>query len=351
MHWKNELFQNAYALARNYPRRVALQQGILIIAGQKLWNPHEYTVSDDDFSRMSEELCSKCHEKLSKKRVFPCFFGLDTETAMRYDNMYKGQYLHAALGTEGYWHPQMWVEYQFANKSLRNSIHAASRHGVEVRVCDWDVLHSSANIREDFKRVQQEWLRVKRLPPLHFVAEPYNFGTTSVVNTDKSSRILLGAWQKDDLIGFIAGFLRRYDNTWYLDQCVRTHTAPQGTMELLIDAAMKLLAHNGQKVLATLGLMPLLPNPFMVSPHLHRANTFEKMLNVGAILASPLYNAAGLTHFKRKFHPSHEEVLWCSYHRSISSPRLALGLVESFCKQPVLSIALGSIIRKGIELH
>jgi phosphatidylglycerol lysyltransferase len=180
-----------------------------------------------------------------------------------------------------------------------------------------------------------EWLDLKRLPALHFVAEADIFHQRN----DMSERRFFAAFHEDRIISYTSVIFRKVDNCWYLDQFVRLPNAPNGTMELLIDYTMRTLASE-QYQSATLGLMPFASNTNSLLPNKLRGRRFEQAMRFGATFGASLYNTRGLTHFKQKFRPDSLVPLYLSYHHSTPLWRLGTALVESMCGMSLTKVLI-----------
>jgi phosphatidylglycerol lysyltransferase len=114
---------------------------------------------------------------------------------------------------------------------------------------------------------------------------------------------------------------------WFIDDLIRAPTAPNGTMELLIDAAMNDAAASGSDYM-TLGLSPLAGE---VAPSLSLARRY----------ATPLYDFVGLRAFKAKLRPER----WTPIHLSYPAGQTALGAVY----QSLRAFAQRGLARYGLE--
>jgi phosphatidylglycerol lysyltransferase len=138
-------------------------------------------------------------------------------------------------------------------------------------------------------------------------------------------------------------------NGWLIAQIVRGQTAPNGTAELLIDAAMHTLADAGATYV-TLGLAPLSPHASDDGPP--PSALIRLLLAWTRAHGHRFYNFAGLDAFKAKLQPDHWEPVYAlSAERQTSLRTLyAIGSAFGMAAPPVfLSYALLRAVAQ--ELH
>jgi phosphatidylglycerol lysyltransferase len=155
----------------------------------------------------------------------------------------------------------------------------------------------------------QGWLGSRGLPPLHFLVE-------SDTLTNLRDRRTFVATRDDRVIGFVVGSPIPLRDGWLIEQVVRRPEAPNGTAELLLDAAIRRLGEAGSDHVA-LGAAPLS----------ERAGRIEVSPVVRGVLAwarahtRRFYNFAGLEAFKAKFNPD----WWEPVYAIAREPRFSLG--------------------------
>jgi len=96
-------------------------------------------------------------------------------------------------------------------------------------------------------------------------------------------------------------------NGWLVEQIVRGSDAPNGTAELLIDAAMRAIADSGSTY-ATLGLSPLSQRAGIIPPP--EPLWLRFILRWCRLHGSRFYNFIGLDAFKAKFNPEDWEPIY-----------------------------------------
>ncbi|HWB54759.1 MAG TPA: phosphatidylglycerol lysyltransferase domain-containing protein, partial [Tepidisphaeraceae bacterium] len=158
-------------------------------------------------------------------------------------------------------------------------------------------------------------------------------------------RLLWVAMRHGEPVGFLLASPVRQRNGYLLEQIVRSSSAPNGTAELLIDAAMRCLAEL-KCTYATLGLVALAKHA-----HQHMA---ENPLWLRAILAwarahgCRFYNFQGLEAFRTKLHPQTWEPIFAIANEPTFSPHTLHAVAAAFCESSP-AVALARAIGKAIR--
>jgi phosphatidylglycerol lysyltransferase len=248
----------------------------------------------------------------------------------RLESIYQDSPAHARilLGAQPVWQPKNWAQIVRAHKSLRAQLNRARNKGVVV--AEWP--REKAARHPALAACLHEWLDAKGLPPLHFMVEPETLGRLF-------DRRVFVAEQAGAVAGFVILSPVATRNGWLFEQFVHRPGAPNGTVELMIDAAMRALAENGCDY-ATLGLSPL-SDRADVRP-------FDNPLWLRLLLgwmrrhAQRFYNFDGLDRFKAKLRPERWEPIFAVYNRPRISPRTLYAIAAAFSEnKPVRLIAGG----------
>jgi phosphatidylglycerol lysyltransferase len=126
-------------------------------------------------------------------------------------------------------------------------------------------------------------------------------------------------------VGFLVASPVPARNGWLIEQFVRGYRAPNGTAELLIDAAMRTLAAQGASYV-TLGLAPLsrharpVPGPMWL----------RVLLAWVRLHGRRFYNFEGLDSFKAKFQPPAWEEILAIYNEPRFEPRALYAIAAAF---------------------
>jgi phosphatidylglycerol lysyltransferase len=204
-----------------------------------------------------------------------------------------GRWSAASLGAQPSWDPHRWPSILERRASLRAQLNRARNKGVQVTEWDAERARGSAELRASL----DEWLASRHLPPLHFLVESDTLGRL------EDRRVFVAA-SGSSVLGFLLASPIPARNGWLVEQIIRGRRAPNGTAELLLDAAMRSLAASGVTYV-TLGLAPL-----------SRHSRFDRRrmplwLRFGLTWLRAhgrrFYNFEGLDRFKAKFDPDRWE--------------------------------------------
>ncbi len=187
-----------------------------------------------------------------------------------------------AIGEQPVWTAARWPDVLASHASLRYQVKRARNRGLVVR----PALPAD---RATIAAIAADWQTLHRMPPMHFIVE---LDPVAIART----RHVLVAEKAGALVGFTALVPIPARDRVFVEHLVRLPDAPNGTPELLIDAAMR--AGLGAEV--TLGLAPL-------------SGAVPWWLRVARRLGNPLYDFAGLRAFKDKLQPhAWEPVYLCA---------------------------------------
>lgn len=220
------------------------------------------------------------------------------------------------VGRQAWWHAGRWPRVLAAVPSLREQLRRARRKGVAVRAVAAAELRQSPAVAELLAR----WQAVHHLAPMQFLV--------TVAPFTGERRQLFVAEQHGRLCGLMAlAPLQRCG--FSATEFVRDPRAPNGTVELLFDAALRWAGERGAGRL-TLGLLPLsgeLPPALLLARRLSRS----------------LFDFRGLEAFKQKLRPQRWQRLWLGH--SGSSLRAVADLLAAFAGGPLWWFALRTALR------
>ena len=270
----------------------------------------------------------------ARRRI--CYFGAGERLERRL--IPTGGWSAASLGAQPSWTPSRWPDLIQRHKSLRAQLNRARNKSVSIS--EW-----TSVAERDRARLQQclaDWLERRGLPPLHFLVEPDTLGQLS-------DRRLFVAMRQDDVVGFLVASPVPARRGWLIEQIIRGSSAPNGTAELLVDAAMRALAESGAQYV-TLGLSPLsrhsafddarMPAWLRIALRWVRAH------------ARRFYDFEGLDRFKSKFDPEAWEDIVALADASRFPPRALWGIASAFSQGSPISLiarALGRAARQELR--
>lgn len=219
------------------------------------------------------------------------------------------------------WDPREWAATVQANRSLREQIKRPRGKGVSVRaVAPREMANLQSPLRTQCDRIIRAWLQERGMSELKFMVRlhPYGF---------PEQRRYVVAEQAGRVIGFAVAIPVYGRQGWFIEDLVREPQAPNGTVELLIDALMRGFAEEGCHY-ATLGLAPL-------------AGRVRPLLAFTRNYTTRLYNFPGVRSFKEKLRPKLWEPVFLAY------PRGELGVLAM--SDVLAAFASGGLMRFGLE--
>lgn len=238
------------------------------------------------------------------------------------------EYSTVVLGAQPTWNPAGWNEIIKSQRSLRAQLSRAKNKGVEVE--EWSTQRATQN--PELRRVLDEWLRTRGLPTLHFLVEPE---TLSFLE----DRRVFVASQNGHAVGFVTLCPIPARNGWLTEQFPRGDGAPNGTVELLMDAAIRAIAEQDAQYI-TMGLVPLSEQGCL--PEEENPAWLKILLAWTRAHGRRFYNFGGLESFKAKFQPDSWEAIYAISNEKEFSPRSLYAIAAAFTEtSPLLAVASG----------
>ena len=275
------------------------------------------------------EVAEEFENDSAQTREKVCYFCAEARLESIYEHSAK--YSKILLGAQPVWKPSEWAKIVSKHKSLRAQINRARNKN--VKVSEWNIEKASNNplLRECLEK----WLAAKGLPPLHFLVEP------NTLNRLENRRVFV-AEIENNVVGFILISLVSRRNGWLFEQFPHVPNSPNGTVELMIDFVMRVLASENFEY-ATLGLSPLSV----------RANIkpFQNPFWLRILLAwlrkhgQRFYNFDGLDAFKAKLQPERWEPIFAVANESKISPRTIYAIASVFSGNHPFRLLFGGLWR------
>ena len=258
-----------------------------------------------------------------------CYFCAEA----RLESIYADSPDHAKvlLGAQPVWQPGNWERIIAKHKSLRAQLNRARNKGVTVTEWTSEKAHDNPAL----KKCLSEWLLSKGLPPLHFLVEPNTLSRLF-------DRRIFVAERGAEVVGFVILSPVSTRNGWLFEQFPHRPGAPNGTVELMIDAAMSSLADEGFEY-ATLGLSPLSTRA-QIEP-------FQNPLWLRVLLAwmrkhaQRFYNFEGLDAFKAKLQPEKWEPVFAISNERQMSARTLYAVASAFSGNAPVRLLFGGLWR------
>ncbi|HUN58281.1 MAG TPA: DUF2156 domain-containing protein [Candidatus Binataceae bacterium] len=229
-------------------------------------------------------------------------------------------YSTIVIGAQPVWNPQEWPELAVARRAIRSQVARARNKGLTVeRIAD-----RSGQAESELQRILDEWLNARALPPLHFLVEP------QIARAEHPDRMTMVARREEKAVAFLVASPVAARNGYLIEQVARSPWAPNGSSELLIDAAMRHLADEGRDF-ATLGLVALSTRAAGI-----KTNPWwlRLMMMIARAHANRFYNFRGLERFRMKMAPKHWETIFAIANEPRFSMRTLYAIGEAFAGIP-----------------
>jgi phosphatidylglycerol lysyltransferase len=155
-------------------------------------------------------------------------------------------------------------------------------------------------------------------------------------------RLVFVAEQEGRVVGFLVASPVPARRGWLVEQIVRGSGAPNGTAELLLDAAFTAMISDGSAYV-TLGLAPLSDRAGkgpIVDPWWLRW-----MLRWVRAHGRRFYNFDGLDRFKAKFDPEWWEPVFAVTNQPEFRPRTLYAVAQAFSDNAPIAMVLGAVGR------
>jgi len=235
------------------------------------------------------------------------------------------------IGAQSVWHPAKWDSIVSVHRSLRAQLNRAKNKGVTV--AEWQIDDAAAHPK--LQRCLDAWLDSKGLPPLRFMVE------TDTLARLEGRRVFV-AEANGSVVGFVVLSPIATRNGWLYEQFPHTPKTPNGTVELMIDTAMRSMADGGYEY-ATLGLSPLSTRsdvPKFDNPAWLRLFLFWLRKH-----GQRFYNFDGLDAFKAKLRPENWEPIFAVSNEKELSFRTIYAIASAFSGGSPIRLFSGGIAK------
>jgi phosphatidylglycerol lysyltransferase len=304
------------------------QQRRWIVAGAPVCEP----------SRLRDEAAAFEREAAERAAAKVCYFCAMERT--RDTIAQDGRHAVIAIGAQPVWDPRGWGErVRRPRSSLRAQLNRARNKGVTV------VIPSARPVpyRPELEHCLAEWLAARPLPPMHFLVEPDTLGGVLADRRLYVAMREIGGEHR--VVAFLVASPVPLRNGYLIEQIVRANGCPNGTAELLIDAAMRDLAACGATYV-TQGLVALSTNARMAMND--NPLWFRALTGWARAHGNRFYNFCGLEAFRTKMTPDSWEMIYAIANEPRFTPLTLNAVARAFCQgSPV--VALSRAITKAIR--
>ena len=228
------------------------------------------------------------------------------------------------IGEQPVWDPQDWAAKLKAHRSLREQLRRARAKGVVIRTVTSETLSEDRALRSTLEAMIARWLAARTMSRMSFLVD-----VNPLERLDQ--RLLFVAERQERVVGLLSLSPVPARDGWLFEHLLRDPAAPNGTSELLVDHAMRVVAERGDRW-ATLGLAPL-------------AGPISGWLRAARSLSRPLFNFDGLAAFKRKLRPDAWAPIYLVYPRESNSALAMIDGLRAFAGGSLVGFAVRTALR------
>ncbi|MBK8980398.1 MAG: DUF2156 domain-containing protein [Planctomycetes bacterium] len=214
------------------------------------------------------------------------------------------------VGEQPVWRTADWPAVLARKRSLREQLRRARAKGVTVRrVAPAELARPEAPLRRAIESLVDRWLRTRAMAPMGFVVRIAPF-------EQLDERRFFVAERASEPCAILIAVPLPARGRAVLQDALRDPRAPNGTMELLFDAALRQLAADDIRDV-TFGLAPL-------------ARVTAAPLQLAARWSRWLYDFRGLLHFKEKLTPGSWRPVHVAFDADVSPFRAIVEVLRAF---------------------
>ncbi|HEX6246029.1 MAG TPA: phosphatidylglycerol lysyltransferase domain-containing protein, partial [Polyangiales bacterium] len=201
----------------------------------------------------------------------------------------------------------------------------ARAKGVTVRNVPGSEMAAPDGVRAACDRVLARWLEARGMHEMQFMVHVHPFSFPE-------ERRYFVAEREGKVVAFAVAVPIYARNGWFLEDLIRDAEAPNGTVELLIDGAMRRFADEGSSY-ATLGLAPL-------------SGDVNRVLRFTRRHTRRLYNFPGVRAFKEKLGPREWTPVYLAFPRDELGVLAMADVLAAFAPAGLWRFALDSLVHQ-----
>ena len=229
------------------------------------------------------------------------------------------------IGEQPVWDPAEWSATVRATRSLREQLRRARAKGVTVRALPAaELAEAGGATRRAIDALIARWSAAHPMPPMGFLVEVHAY-------EHLDERRCFVAERDGHVVGFLAAVPVYARRGWLFEDLLRDPAAPNGTAELLVEAAMTTAAAEGSRYV-TLGLVPL-------------AGPLPAWLRLARRSGGGLYDFEGLRAFKSKLRPASWVSIYLSYPARQGVARSVRDVLVAFARGGLLRFGVATLAR------
>lgn len=228
------------------------------------------------------------------------------------------------IGQQPEWNPVEWAETLASKASLREQLRRARAKSVEVREpSTTEIADKGSNLHRQVCRMVRDWQKNRAMAPMSFLVSLDLFGHTDF-------KRYFVAEQEGRVVAILVASPIPARKGWFFEDVLRAHDAPNGTVELLFDQAMR--AAQREKVsVVSYGLAPLAGE---VGTWLARVRDHFRWL----------YDFEGLRSFKAKLMPHQWRPIYLAFPKKERGVRATIDSLTAFADGSWLRFGLRTIV-------
>lgn len=229
------------------------------------------------------------------------------------------------IGEQAVWEPGAWADTLARTPRLREQLRRAHAKRVLVRTATAREIHNmAAPMHAQAAELVRRWAGAHELAPMGFLVQADPFAM-------RDDHRLYLAELDGRLVGLLAACPIFARHGWLIEMLVRAPDAPNGTVDLLVDEAMRAAA-AGEDELVTLGLAPL-------------SGDIERPLRWARAAGTVLFDFEGLRAFKARLRPARWDRIYLSFPARQGAIRSVIDVLAAFARGRLLRFGVETLLR------
>lgn len=228
------------------------------------------------------------------------------------------------IGDQPVWDPARWADVVKTRRSLREQLRRATAKGVRVRAVAAADVADGTPLRRQVDAMIARWLASRPIAPMGFLVQvdPFTFAAERrYFVAERDGRVVA-------FLGIIPIYAR---GGWFFEDFLRDPEAPNGTVELVVDAGMRAAAAENV-AMVTLGLVPL-------------SGDVDSWLRAARRFGRTLYDFDGLRAFKAKFVPCGWDPIFLAHPPGSGAVVAVADTLRAFARGGLLRFGLETFLR------